>query len=439
MARSKNDMSQIRRRGNSLQVSVFAGYDPVTGKRLYLSDSTTDLAEAKRIRARFRAQVADQRDIKTKATFRHTFEEWLKVHEIEATTRESYEMYLRLYLGPALGDLPLTKVTARVLEQFYAQLRRCSQLCDGKPYIEHRTDEDHECRIVKHRRPPGRPPANGYPEHDCEKAGCTVVECKQHECRPLSNSTILKVHFAISGAMAAAVRWEWIDSNPAEVAKKPRQPQPAPKPPTVEQASKIIEAAWQQDEDWGALVWLVMVTGMRRAELLGLRWQHVDLTGGTLIVQRNHLRAKGQSYEKGTKTHQERRISLDTATSEILTEHRQRYDAVAAEIGIEPSDEAYLFSHSPTKDRPYSPDAVTHRYADMCAKIGIDTHMHALRHYSATELIQSGVDLRTIAGRLGHGGGGATTLRVYAAWVGESDRQAAEILGSRMQRPSPRD
>ncbi|WP_231104621.1 tyrosine-type recombinase/integrase [Haloechinothrix halophila] len=73
----------------------------------------------------------------------------------------------------------------------------------------------------------------------------------------------------------------------------------------------------------------------------------------------------------------------------------------------------------------------------MCQKIGIDSQIHALRHYSATELLAAGVDLRAVAGRLGHGGGGATTLRVYAAWVTESDRRAADILGSRMQRPRP--
>jgi integrase len=72
----------------------------------------------------------------------------------------------------------------------------------------------------------------------------------------------------------------------------------------------------------------------------------------------------------------------------------------------------------------------------MCAKLGIDSHLHALRHYSATELLTAGVDLRIVAGRLGHGGGGATTLRVYAALVGEADRRAAEILGSRMKRPT---
>jgi site-specific recombinase XerD len=68
----------------------------------------------------------------------------------------------------------------------------------------------------------------------------------------------------------------------------------------------------------------------------------------------------------------------------------------------------------------------------MATSLGINTHIHALRHYSATELLTAGIDLRTVAGRLGHGGGGATTLRVYAAWVASSDRKAAEILGSRL-------
>lgn len=72
------------------------------------------------------------------------------------------------------------------------------------------------------------------------------------------------------------------------------------------------------------------------------------------------------------------------------------------------------------------------RYKEMAERLGIVTHLHSLRHYSATELLSAGVDLRTVAGRLGHGGGGATTLRVYAAWVAASDRKAAELLGARL-------
>lgn len=435
MARGSDDMSQIRKRGNSYQVNVYAGIDPLTGKRLYLSDSSTDIAVARRIRNRFRSEVDEQRNARTKGTVRTAFTEWLKTHDVEPSTRKSYQDYLRLYIGPAFGDDPIGKIKARTLEQFYAELRRCSSRCDGTKFIEHRVDGEHECRVVKHKRRPGRPPASGYPQHDCAKVGCAVTECKAHVCKPLSNSTISKVHFALSGAFAAAVRWEWISSNPADVAKKPSQPIPQPKPPTPSQAARIIEAAWEQDEQWGTLVWLVMVTGMRRGEVLALRWSDVDLDAGQLDVRRAVARVDGELIEKDTKTHQMRLISLDDVTVEVLTEHRAQYEDGVRELGVQATDDALLFSYDPTYGRLCDPDAVTHRYGNLCSSVDVDSHLHALRHYSATELLTAGVDLRTVAGRLGHGGGGATTLRVYAAWVGESDRRAAEILGSRMKRP----
>jgi integrase len=98
------------------------------------------------------------------------------------------------------------------------------------------------------------------------------------------------------------------------------------------------------------------------------------------------------------------------------------------------TSELYVFAgmKSPDHGSPYSPHAVSSRYAEMARRLGIKTHIHALRHYSATELLTAGVDLRTVAGRLGHGGGGSTTLRVYAAWVAASDRKAAELLRSRL-------
>jgi integrase len=123
---------------------------------------------------------------------------------------------------------------------------------------------------------------------------------------------------------------------------------------------------------------------------------------------------------------------------EVLAEHWARYVDEVTQLGVQPSEAAFLFSYRPLRDRPADPSGVTHRYARMCAKLGIDSHLHALRHYSATELLTAGVDLRTVAGRLGHAGGGATTLKVYAAWVGESDRRAAEILGGRLFRPNGR-
>ena len=416
---------------------VFAGYDPLTGRELRLRESTTDEAEAKRILRRLTAQVDEQRHAKTNASFRTAMEAWLRTHEVEESTRASYEQYARVHLFPAFGDESIGKVSTRLLEEFYAELRRCSVRCAGQPYVEHRTGKPHECRTVKHRRPPGRPPAGGYPAHDCAEKGCSVVECRPHVCTPLSPATIRRIHFTVRGVLSAAERWGWITSNPAVLARKPRVPTPQPDPPTVAQASRIIDAAWAEDDDWGTLVWLVMVTGMRRAELLALRWSDVDLDAGMLTVRRNYVRVNRTSIEKDTKTHQMRRLSLDPATVEVLTEHHERYAALCRQIAVEPAPSSFLFSYRPEHDRPCDPSGVTHRYARMCKELGIDSHLHALRHYSATELLSAGVDLRTVAGRLGHGGGGggATTLRVYAAWVGESDKRAAEILGSRMARP----
>lgn len=426
----------IRQRGNSFLVEVYGGIDPLTGKRVYLNGSTTNEAEAERIRTRLLSQVDEQRQARTKATLRTTIVEWLRVHEIEDSTREGYEAYLRLHIGPAIGKVPIGKVSAKLLEDFYAELRRCSVRCDGTPRVDHRVTGPHECRVVRHRYPPGRPPAGGYPDHDCAEAGCKVTECKPHTCKPMANSTILKIHYVISGALSAGQRWEWITSNSAEVAKRPRQPTPDPRPPTSDQAADIITAAWAEDATWGTLVWLVMVTGMRRAELLALRWSDIDLNRGTIVIRRNYVRAKGRSYEKDTKTHRMRRISLDPATVEVLIAHRGRYDEAMRQLDLEPSDEAFLFSYEAAHDRACDPSGVTHRYTRMCDRLNIDSHLHALRHYSATELLTAGVDLRTVAGRLGHAGGGATTLRVYAAWVGQSDRRAAVILGSRFKRPN---
>ena len=427
----------IRRRGNSFQVIVYAGKDPLTGRDLRLRESTTDEAEARSILRRLTAQVDEERHAKTNASFRTAMLTWLRTHEVEETTRASYEQYARRHLYPVFGDLPVGKVTTRMLEEFYAELRRCGARCDGRPFVEHRTDERHECRSVKHRRPPGRPPANGYPPHDCAQVGCVVVECRPHVCRPLAPATIRRIHFAVRGVLSAAERWGWITSNPAVLARKPRHPAPQPDPPSVAHAARIIDAAWAQDDDWGTLVWLVMVTGMRRAELLALRWSDVDLDAGIVTVRRNYIRVNRKSIEKDTKTHQMRRVSLDAATVEVLSEHRARYEATCRQLEKEPTDAAFLFSYRPEHDRPCDPSGVTHRYARMCAELGIDSHLHALRHYSATELLTAGVDLRTVAGRLGHGGGGATTLRVYAAWVGESDRRAAELIAGRMRRPRP--
>jgi integrase len=121
----------------------------------------------------------------------------------------------------------------------------------------------------------------------------------------------------------------------------------------------------------------------------------------------------------------------------VLREQQARCEERVAAIEVEMDGEARVFSYEPDGSTCWLPDTVTQRCGRMVAKLGIETHLHALRHYTATELITAGVDARTVAGRLGHAGGGATTLRVYAAWVSEADQRAAASLAARMpKRPT---
>src|SRR5581483_3369899 len=109
-----------------------------------------------------------------------------------------------------------------------------------------------------------------------------------------------------------------------------------------------------------------------------------DLDAGMLYIRHNYVRSNGRSYEKDTKTHQMRRLSIDEATVEVLREHWERYEQDMVALGESASHGAYVFSYAPMRDRPYSPSGVTHKYSKMCAELGIDSHLHALRHYSAT-------------------------------------------------------
>ena len=396
----------------SLRVKVYAGIDPLSGKRHYLTETVPAgpraLAAAKKARTRLIGQVDEQRNPRTRATVDQLLDRYLDVLDVEDTTRARYESVIRLHVRPLLGHLSVAKLTGETIDTFYAVLRRCREHCDGRPFVVHhgelRPGEVHEC----------------------------TDKCRLHVCKPLALATIRKVHFCLSGALTRALRWHWIAVNPLGAAEAPRGVTHNPHPPTAEQAATILNVAFAVDLAWGVLVWLAMTTGARRGELCALRWDRLELDRAVLTIHTSIAQEGRRTWEKDTKTHQQRRIALDATTINLLRAYRRRCNERASALGVTVKPSGRLFSASPDHSRWLLPSSVTQRYARMCARLGWDRNIHELRHYSATELIAAGVDVRTVAGRLGHGGGGTTTLRTYAAWVSEADQRAAGTLDHHM-------
>jgi len=260
--------------------------------------------------------------------------------------------------------------------------------------------------------------------HDCLRS-----QCRPHECKPLSPATIRQIHAILSGAFAAAVRWEWIDRNPAASAKLPKARPRSPSSPQPAAVAKVIAAARDQELHLLALyLWLAAVTGARRGELCALRWADIDLDGGVMHVASSYLVRSGYKLRKGTKTHQDRFLAIDPVTVAVLTERLQQVESQLADVGVALNAQAYVFSSDVAGGSPWNPDWVTHKVAEVAASVKVELNVKALRHYTASQLLAGGTDLRNTAARLGHGGGGATTLRHYADPISEVDQRAAAYL-----------
>jgi integrase len=378
----------IEERSNgSFRAIVFAGVDPVTNKRRYLkrTASTRKLAEVEM--TKLQQQVDERRNPRSPITVSQAIEQWLEVTEHQPSTRDRYEQMIRLYITPTIGKSQLARIEAETLERLYARLRKCRHLCER--------------------------PVRG------------------HTCEPLAPNTVRKVHFILRAAFDRAVKWKNIAVNEAAMAEPPAFAASHPDPPTaVEAAALLNEAA--RNPDWALFLWLTMTAGWRRGEGCALRWTDVDLVQGVITIERSLY----GNTEKSTKTGQGRRIAIDDETCAMLVEHRARADADCAKLEVPLAADAFVFSDAPDRSLPMRPHLVTQRYRRIATKVGLRSHrLHSLRHYSASELIRAGVDVRTVAGRLGHGSGGAVTLKVYAQWSAAADRVAASTIGGLTPRP----
>jgi integrase len=107
-------------------------------------------------------------------------------------------------------------------------------------------------------------------------------------------------------------------------------------------------------------------------------------------------------------------MALDPGTLELLAAYKEECRKEALAAGGELDEDGFIFSSDGCGKTPWHPDTISKWFHKIADAAGVSTTLHGLRHYNATQMLSSGIDLRTAAGRLGHSGGGAVTLRVYA-------------------------
>jgi integrase len=243
----------------------------------------------------------------------------------------------------------------------------------------------------------------------------------------LSPSTCRQVYAVLRAMLDVAVRDGLVARNVAVAVARPSVPVRTPRVVEPAKVRELVAAA--VGDRLRPLLVLVATTGLRRGEALGLRWSDLDLDGGSLRVARSLLRtSSGLHLDSEPKTARGRRtVPLAPATVEVLREHRVRQleERMQAPVWHE---RGLVFATE--IGGALEPRNVSRWYADLAARCGVeDRGMHALRHFAATGMLESGATVRTVADVLGHADV-SVTLNVYASSADEAQRRAVAGLAT---------
>ncbi len=300
------------------------------------------------------------------------------------TTIAGYRRLMRVHVKPALGEMPIQELTAVDLDRFYGQLASV-----------------------------GSPDGRG----------------------PLSKSTIRKVHVLIGKALGDAERKGVVQRNVARVASPPSaRSAKAPEMTcwTPEQLRTFLDFV-AADSHHAPMIRLAAMTGLRRAELCGLRWQDVDLDNARLTVRQAITTVDHEPALGDVKSTRSRRvIDLDAATVSVLRAQRTHQLEERLRAGPNWVDTGLVFTMP--NGRGWHPDVMTRAFARLVKRSGLPRiRLHDLRHTHATHLLAAGTNVRVTSERLGHASV-AFTLDVYGHVLPGQQADAAAAVAALVDR-----
>lgn len=363
--------------GKKYRVFVYAGRDPVTGKKQYRTRTVQGSRKsAEAVLHRLVADVVDGKQATAAGTFGDLVERWFTMASPDwspATVVENRRI-IDTKLA-ALTRIRLDKISPSYLDAFYARLRT----------------------------------AGGA------------------NARPLSGATVRRIHVVVRAALEQGVRWGWLLHNPAQRAYTGKAVTPTKQVPDALAVSGLLRRAWEADSNLATLLTVEAHCGKRRSELLALRWSDFDPEARTLAVSRAIVKGPNGLVEKPTtKTGKDRLIVLASESVAVLEAHRARVVERAMAVGVPPSADSYVFSPELDGSKPWWPSSVSRSVRRLCGRFGIESiTLRQLRRFVASTMVVGGVDMTTETEMLGHG---ATVALTHYT---KSDR-AAKARASRV-------
>ena len=242
----------------------------------------------------------------------------------------------------------------------------------------------------------------------------------------LAPATVQKIHVVLHKALAQAVRWSLVPRNVTDAVKAPRPAPEEMRPLSLEETRRLLEAA--RGDSLETLYVLAVHTGMRQGELLGLKWNDVDLANGVIHVRRTVTRNRGRLLLGEPKTKRSRRtVNLTEPAVEALRSHLNRQLADVARLGDLYEDQGLIFTTeagtliNPTNLRKRS-------FASLLRRAGLpDVRFHDLRHTCATLLLSKNVHPKYVQELLGHATV-AITLDTYSHFIPSMGQQTAKAM-----------
>ena len=373
--RRSNGEGNIRKRKDGRWEGRYtAGRDPVTGKQIFKNVLGKTQAEVKE---KLQKALAQAKKIDFTKTGKYTVTMWMNEWfenvakiKVRPSSHQTYRGYINHHITPNIGDLPLEKLTTMDLQKLYRKL--------------------------------------------LNKGRVDRVEAKQQP-KGLSAKTVRNINQVISSAMDFAVAQKIIPENPCKAVALPKVEHKEMQTIPAEQ----LQAFLQEAKATGVyeMYYIELATGLRRGELLGLKWTDIDWQNGIIKVRRQIARVGGQIVEAPLKTKNSyRTVTISQQAIEVLKQQEEK------------TNDEYVFP-SPNGG-PISPDSVNNMLKRVLARAGIPkVRFHDLRHTFATIALQNGVDIQTVSGMLGHFSAGFT-LDTYAHVTTAAQKEAADTMGN---------